>query len=127
MKRARAAALQIAPVLLGSGTVDRVWDAIAEAAAKGVELAVFPETLIPYYPYFSFVVPPVLTGKEHLRPYEQAVEVPGPVPARVAASAKDARMVLVVGVNERDGGTLYNSQLGFDSAGSVVLRRPKIS
>jgi aliphatic nitrilase len=127
MKRLKAAAVQIAPDLFGSGTVDRVCGAIADAAAQGVELAVFPETLIPYYPYFSFVVPPVLTGKEHLRLYEQAVEVPGPVTARLAASAKGARMVLVVGVNERDGGTLYNTQLVFDSDGSLVLRRRKIT
>src|ERR1700747_3325025 len=127
MKRLKAAAVQIAPDLFGTGTVDRVCDAIAEAAAKGVELAVFPETLIPYYPYFSFVVPPVLAGKEHLRLYEQAVAVPGPVTARLAASAKNARMVLVVGVNERDGGTLYNTQLVFDSDGRLVLRRRKIT
>jgi aliphatic nitrilase len=36
-------------------------------------------------------------------------------------------MVLVVGVNERDGGTLYNTQLVFDSDGSLVLRRRKIT
>src|SRR5258708_33615888 len=97
MKRLKAAAVQIAPDLFGSGTVDRVCDAIAEAAAKGVELAVFPETLIPYYPYFSFVVPPVLTGKEHLRLYEQAVEGPRAVTFRHAASAKDPRMAVVDG------------------------------
>jgi predicted amidohydrolase len=58
MKRIKAAAVQIAPDLAGgSGTVDRVCDAIGDAAAQGVELAVFPETFIPYYPYFSFVVP----------------------------------------------------------------------
>jgi len=57
MKRLKAAAVQIAPDLSGSGTVDRVCAAVEKAAAQGVELAVFPETLIPYYPYFSFVVP----------------------------------------------------------------------
>src|ERR1700737_1917257 len=127
MKRLKAAAVQIAPDLSGSGTVDRVCTAVEKAAAQGVELAVFPETLIPYYPYFSFVVPPVLTGKEHLRLLEQSIEIPGPVTARLAQSAEAARMVLVVGVNERDGGTLYNTQLVFDSDGSLVLRRRKIT
>jgi nitrilase len=127
MKRFKAAAVQIAPDLSGSGTVGRVCGAIDEAAAQGVELAVFPETLIPYYPYFSFVVPPVLAGKEHLRLYEQAVEIPGPVTARFAQSAKNAGMVIVVGVNERDGGTLYNTQLVFDADGSLVLKRRKIT
>jgi aliphatic nitrilase len=127
MKRFKAAAVQIAPDLSGSGTVDRVCGAIEEAAAQGVELAVFPETLIPYYPYFSFVVPPVLAGKEHLRLYEHAVEIPGSVTAKLAQSAKNAGMVLVVGVNERDGGTLYNTQLVFDADGSLVLKRRKIT
>jgi nitrilase len=127
MKRFKAAAVQIAPDLSGSSTVDRVCNAIAEAAAQGAELAVFPETFIPYYPYFSFVVPPVLAGKEHLRLYEQAVEIPGPVTTRLAQSAKDAGIVLVVGVNERDGGTLYNTQLVFDADGSLVLKRRKIT
>jgi nitrilase len=127
MKRFKAAAVQIAPDLSGISTVDRVCRAIDEAAAQGAELAVFPETLIPYYPYFSFVVPPVIAGKEHLRLYEQAVEVPGPVTARLAQSAKGAGIVLVVGVNERDGGTLYNTQLVFDADGSLVLKRRKIT
>jgi nitrilase len=83
MKRIKAAAVQIAPDLSGgAGTTERVCDAIGRAAAMGVELAVFPETFIPYYPYFSFVAPPVGTGKEHLRLYENAVEVPGPITQR---------------------------------------------
>jgi nitrilase len=127
MKRIKAAAIQIAPDLAGDGTSDRVCDAIERAAAQGVELAVFPETLIPYYPYFSFVIPPVLTGKEHLRLYEKAVEIPGPITIRLAQKAKSVRMVIVVGVNERDGGSLYNTQLIFDSDGSLALRRRKIT
>ena len=56
MKRLKAAAVQIAPDLTtGTGTIDRVCDAIDRAASQGVELAVFPETFIPYYPYFFFV------------------------------------------------------------------------
>jgi nitrilase len=127
MKRIKGAAVQISPDLLGNGTVDRVCAAIDGAAAQGVELAVFPETFIPYYPYFSFVLPPVLTGKEHLRLYKNAVEIPGPVTATLGQAAKKAGMVLAIGVNERDGGTLYNAQLVFDADGTLVLRRRKIT
>ncbi len=57
-KTVRAAAVQIAPDLeSAAGTLARVLDAIDEAAAKGVELIVFPETFVPYYPYFSFCIP----------------------------------------------------------------------
>ncbi|MFC6762362.1 nitrilase-related carbon-nitrogen hydrolase [Sulfitobacter porphyrae] len=59
----RAAAVQIAPDLTGrAGTIERVLNAIAEAAEKGAEFIVFPETFVPYYPYFSFVLPPVQQG-----------------------------------------------------------------
>lgn len=77
----KAAAVQIAPDLTSAeGTVDRVCRAITDAAAQGVEIAVFPETFVPYYPYFSFVEPPVTMGAEHLRLYENAVTIPGWVP-----------------------------------------------
>ncbi|HEX4085380.1 MAG TPA: Nit6803 family nitrilase [Chthoniobacteraceae bacterium] len=128
MKRIKAAAIQIAPDLAkGAGTIDRVCDAIDRAAAQGVELAVFPETFIPYYPYFSFVMPPVQMGKDHLLLYELAVQVPGPVTETLSQAAAQHGMVLVVGVNERDGGSLYNTQLVFDADGALLLKRRKIT
>jgi aliphatic nitrilase len=36
-------------------------------------------------------------------------------------------MVVSIGVNERDGGTLYNAQLLFDADGTLLQRRRKIS
>src|SRR6202030_4432075 len=106
MKRFKAAAGQIAPAPTnGTGTIDRVCDAIERAASQGVEFAVFPEAFIPYYPYFSFVAPAVQMGKEQLRLYEWAVEVPGPVTEQLSKAAAQYGMVLVIGVNERDGGS----------------------
>ena len=89
MKRIKAAAVQIAPDLTsGAGTCTRVEEAVAHAAAQGAGLVVFPETFLPYYPYFSFVAPPVTAGREHLRLYEQAVEVPGPITDRRGEAAR---------------------------------------
>src|SRR5262245_38621312 len=99
----RAAAVQIAPVLdSAEGTTEKVLAAIADAARQGAQLVVFPETFVPNYPYFSFVKPPVLQGADHLRLYEQAVVVPGPVTDAVSAAAKAHGVVVVLGVNERD-------------------------
>lgn len=124
----RAAAIQLAPVLDSSdGTLGKVCAAIDEAAAKGVQLAVFPETFVPYYPYFSFVKPPVVMGADHMKLYEHAVTVPGPVTHAVADRARAHRMVVVLGVNERDHGSLYNAQLVFDADGGLVLKRRKIT
>ena len=124
----RAAAVQIAPVLgNATGTLERVLQALDEAAGRGVQLAVFPETIVPYYPYFSFVTAPVRMGAEHMRLYENAVVVPGPVTQAVSAAARRHGMVVVLGVNERDGGTVYNAQLVFDADGTLALRRRKIT
>lgn len=124
----RAAAVQIAPDLeRPAGTLERVLGAIDEAADKGAQLVVFPETFVPYYPYFSFVLPPVLQGAPHLRLMEHAVAVPGPVTQAVSERARARNIVVVLGVNERDHGSLYNTQLVFDADGSLILKRRKIT
>ena len=124
----RAAAVQIAPDLEdGAGTLTRVLNALDEAAGKGAGLVAFPETFIPWYPYFSFVHPPVVTGAEHLRLYEHAPTVPGPVTDAVSAAARRHGMVVVLGINERDHGSLYNTQLIFDADGTLKLKRRKIT
>ena len=124
----RAAAVQIAPDLTSrAGTVERVLNAISEACDKGAELIVFPETFVPYYPYFSFVLPPMQQGAEHLRLYEEAVAIPSPETRAVADAARKRGVVIVLGVTERDHGSLYNTQLIFDADGTLALRRRKIT
>lgn len=106
----RVAAVQAMPDLdTRDGTVNRVLQAIAEAADKGAQLIVFPETVIPYYPYFSLVLPPARIAGEHMRLYQNAVSVPGPVTELLAAAARKHRMVVAVGVTERDHASLYNT------------------
>ncbi len=122
------AAAQIRPVLFSlEGSVARVLAAMAEAAAAGVRLVVFPETFLPYYPYFSFVEPAVLMGRSHLKLYEEAVVVEGPEVARIAAAARQWRLHVLLGINERDGGSLYNTQLLIDDKGELLLKRRKIT
>jgi nitrilase len=126
--KVRAAAVQIAPDLTSrEATLARVVNAISEAAEKGAELIVFPETFVPWYPYFSFVLPPVQSGAEHIRLYEHAVVVPSPQTEMVAAAARKAGAVVVLGINERDHGSLYNAQLVFDADGELKLKRRKIT
>ena len=124
----RAAAVQIAPDFdAAEGTLNKVCEAIDKAAAQGVQLIVFPETFLPYYPYFSFVKPPVQMGADHMRLYDRAVVVPGPVTQAVAQRARAHGMVVVLGVNERDFGSLYNTQLIFDADGTLMLKRRKLT
>jgi nitrilase len=126
--RLRAAAVQLSPVLFSrDGTTEKVCRAIEDAAARGASLVVFPETVVPYYPYFSFILPPAAMGKAHLELYEQAVTVPGPTFDAVSETARRLGVVVALGVNERDHGTLYNTQLLFDADGRLVQRRRKIT
>ena len=124
----KAAAVQLSPVLYSrEGTVDKVCRQILALGREGVQFATFPETVVPYYPYFSFVQPPFKMGAEHHRLLEQAVTVPSAATQAIGEACKQAGMVVSIGVNERDGGTLYNAQLLFDADGGLIQHRRKIS
>lgn len=127
-RRVRAAAVQLSPVLFDrKGTTEKVAAYIEKAAKLGAEIIVFPETVVPYYPYFSFIKAPVASGADHLTLIEQSVEVPSPTTEAIGAAARRAGAVVAIGVNERDHGTLYNTQLVFDADGALVLSRRKIT
>lgn len=130
MKIVKAAAVQISPVLYSrEGTVEKVVQKIHALGQLGVQFATFPETVVPYYPYFSAVQTGVeiLYGNEHLKLLDQAVTVPSPTTDAIGAAAREAGMVVSIGVNERDGGTIYNTQLLFDADGTLIQRRRKIT
>ncbi len=124
----KAAAVQLSPVLYSrEGTVDKVVQKILELGRRGVQFATFPEAVVPYYPYFSFVQSPYKMGAEHYKLLNQAVTVPSAATLAIGEAARQAKMVVSIGVNERDGGTLYNAQLLFDADGTLIQHRRKIS
>ncbi len=128
MSTVRAAAVQISPILYSrDGTVAKVLENIFGLARQGVQFATFSETVIPYYPYFSFVQRPFEMAAENLRLLEQAVTIPSATTWEIGEACKQAGIVVAIGVNERDGGTLYNTQLLFDADGALIQRRRKIS
>ena len=130
MRVVKAAAVQMSPVLYSrEGTVEKVVRKIHELGQQGVQFATFPETVVPYYPYFSFVQSPYqnIVGPEHRKLLDQAVTVPSPATGDIGEACKQTGVVVSIGVNERDGGTLYNTQLLFDADGALIQRRRKIS
>jgi nitrilase len=112
-----------------SATVEQVVRKIHELGQQGVQFATFPETVVPYYPYFSFVQPPFqnIAGPGQRTLLDQAVTVPSPATDAISEAARQVGVVVSIGVNERDGGTLYNTQLLFDADGTLIQRRRKIS
>jgi nitrilase len=124
----KAAAVQLSPVLYSrEGTIEKVVDKIADLERRGVQFATFPETIVPYYPYFSFVQRPFELNAEQVRLLHQAVAIPSAETDAIAQAARSAGMVVSIGVNERDGGSLYNTQLLFDADGTLLQRRRKIT
>jgi len=55
------------------------------------------------------------------------VSVPSPATEAIGEACRQAGVVVSIGVNERDGGTLYNTQLLFDADGKLIQRRRKIT
>src|ERR1700742_4167622 len=124
----QAAAGHIAPLLYNrEGTVAKVVRKILALGQQGVQFATFPETVVPYYPYFSFIESPFAMGAEHYKLLEQAVTVPSDTTRAIGEAARQAGMVVSIGVNERDGGTIYNTQLLFDADGTLIQHRRKLT
>ena len=122
------AAAQLAPVFLDrDATVEKACRTMREAGAAGARLVAFPETYIPGYPYWSLVLDRMSTGRTFDRKlFAEAVEIPSPATKALCAAAQAAHLYAVVGLNERDGGTLYNTQLLLGPEGDIIGRRRKL-
>jgi nitrilase len=130
MEKVRAAAVQATPVFLDrEATVAKACRLIAEAAAGGAGLVVFPETFVPTYPDWVWRSPPWRTAGEWFgRLLDQAVVVPSPATEAIGAAARQAGVWVSIGVNERDpaGSTLYNAQLYIGPDGAVAAKHRKL-
>jgi predicted amidohydrolase len=123
----KVAAAQLAPVFLDrAATVAKTCDAIAEAGRAGAALVAFPESFIPGYPYWALTRDPMSIRDLNRRLFDGAMEIPGPECAALAEAAKKAGCHVVVGLTEREGGTLYNSQLVLGADGSILGKRRKL-
>ncbi len=104
---------------------------IREAAAAGARLAVFPEAFIGGYPKGASFGTPVgmrkPEGREaYARYFAGAVAIDGPEVALVREAAGAADMVVVVGVIERAGSTLYCTALIIDGESGTMATHRKL-
>ena len=117
----KAAAVQISPVLYSrEGTVEKVVEKIIALGHQGVQFATFPEAIVPYYPYFSSMQRPIEIADQQLLLLDQAVTVPSETTHAIGDACAQAGIVVSIGVNERDGGTIYNTQLLYDADGRLI-------
>jgi len=128
----RAAVVQAGSIPFDSeASIAKAEKLIAEAAAAGAKLVVFPEAFIGGYPkgadFGARVGSRSAEGrKQFARYFENAIDVPGPVTARLGEAARANGVWLVIGVIERDGGTLYCTTLFFAPDGTLVGKHRKL-
>ena len=103
----------------------------ANAASQGARLVLFPEAFLSAYPrglsFGAVVGSRSDAGREEYRRYwESSVDVPGPAVDRLGIIARDNGIYLVIGIVERDRGTLYCSVLFFAPDGAFLGKHRKI-
>ncbi len=111
--------------------LDKVARLAHEASEGGAALAVFPEAFLPAYPrgitFGTVVGDRTAEGRDHFRCYlDASVDVPGPEADQLAGIATENSLYLVIGVVERDGGTLYCTALLFFSPEGYLGKHRKL-
>jgi nitrilase len=112
-------------------TIEKVGRLAAEAAGQGAELVVFPEAFVSAYPkgldFGARVGGRTPEGRADFQRYfDSSIEVPGAACEAIGKAARAATVYLVIGVIERDMGTLYCTVLFFAPDGSLLGKHRKL-
>ncbi len=128
----KVAVVQAASIVFNRAeTMKKVQMLALEASAQGAQLVVFPEAFVSGYPrgldFGAVIGRRSDKGREEFRRYwESSVDVPGPVTNELGETARANGIYLVIGVVEREGGTLYCSVLFFAPDGCLLGKHRKV-
>ncbi|AFL86970.1 putative amidohydrolase [Terriglobus roseus DSM 18391] len=128
----KATVAQIGSVLFDTAaTMTRVEHWCRAAADLGAELVVFPEALLGGYPklqsFGATVGQRTEAGRDlFLRYFRAAIDCPGAETVRLAELSRELKLHIVIGVIERDLGTLYCSSLLFTPEGGLAAKHRKL-
>jgi len=131
----RIAIVQRVPAFLDRAECLRMAvNAVAEAAGAGARLIIFPEAAIPGYPAWIWRLRPggdmALSERLHRTLLDNAIDLEADELAPLREAAKEHRVTVVCGINERDGefsrGTLYNTVVTLSPEGTVLNRHRKL-
>jgi nitrilase len=131
-QRYKVAVVQAASVAFDrERTLQKVHALAGDAARQGARVVLFPEAFVSAYPrgldFGSVVGSRTDAGREDFRRYwESSVDIPGPAVDALARTARSHVIYLVVGVVERDGGTLYCTVLFFAPDGTYLGKHRKV-
>lgn len=123
----KAAAVMASSVFLDrEATTEKACRLIKEAAANGAELIAFPEAFLPGYPYWIWLGTPTWGAQFFTELFKNSVEIGSQTTDELCAAARAANAHVVMGINERDGGTLYNTLLYISRQGKILGRHRKL-
>ena len=131
----KIAVAQESPALLDRDkTIEQAVALVAEAAANGAELIVFPEAYISGYPAWIWRLRPGsdwgTSEQLHERLLDSAIDLESEQLAPLLEAARHHNMTIVCGLNERDsrrsGATIYNSVITISKHGQVLNRHRKL-
>lgn len=132
MRIVRAAVIQDSPIVFNrEATIEKVYSLVSQAARQGATLVVMPEAFVSAYPtgldFGARIGLRQPKGRDDFRRYyESALEVPGPACDALGKAALESEVYLVIGVIERDGGTLYCTVLFFSPDGRLMGKHRKL-
>lgn len=123
----RVAAVQAAPAWLDrDAATAKAAALIAEAAAGGAQLVTFPEAWLPGYPWWIWLGSPAWGVPFFLELFANSVEIPSATTKALCDAAQEHRVHVVMGMDEKSGGSLYCTQLHIDASGEIVGRHRKL-
>jgi len=126
----KVALVQAPPVFLNlSESIKRAGSLAVECAENGAKIVVFPETWLCGYPVWLddaqkaglWDYPPAKRLYGYL--LQNSVGIPGPHTDTLSELARDNGIYIVIGVHEREGGTLYNTTIYFEPGGGFRTHR----
>jgi nitrilase len=123
----RAAAVQASPAFLDLDSgIDKAIGLIKDAAAHDAKLIAFPETWLPGYPWFIWLDSPAWGMQFIQRYHDNSLVYGSPQAERLSKAAKDNAIMVVMGLSEKSGGSLYMGQWIIDAEGRTVAMRRKL-
>lgn len=127
-KKFKVASVIAEPVLFNlKETVDKCCDFIDKAANEDAKLIVFPETFLPMYPWWIWMSISSVKRLELFKKFfYESVDVEGELFQKICNKARDRNIFVVIGISERKGMTLYNSQVFIDNKGIILKTRRKL-
>jgi predicted amidohydrolase len=128
-----ATAVQFPPVFLDlSKSIEKACDLIFEAAREGAQLIVFPETWLTGYPVWFDLAPDAArwdnqeANEVFQRLFDNSPALSSPEIQKLCKVAKSTRTMVVMGLHERKGNTLYNTTLYFNPEGQILGHHRKL-